>query len=256
MASEKDLTMNIGLNFHQDRTIREIQTSLPWTIRYSRDYRANPQSHKDFAHALVHVTKALGHLMGLVDDMDHRREVADDPTLRERYGKYVADLVVCAVRAANVFPGGVLDLQTATQDRIEVKNKPEEPGYPMGAGKVVAGPTIRPVGAPFHEFHIVEAMRDDELLGGVPVPNEWHCGAIMEAVEAIYPEATGFRDRKNTPPPLMEMRLDPTCKEGSNHWEALASNGVRLGTFWASRLSALRQCNELYPGAHSIKEIP
>lgn len=133
MASEKDFTMNVGLNITRDKTIREIQTSLPWTIRYSRDFRANPQSHKDFAHALVHVTKALGHLMGLVDDMDHRREVADDATLRERYGKYVADLVVCAVRAANVFPGGVLDLQTATQDRIEVKNNHvEKASLPTG----------------------------------------------------------------------------------------------------------------------------
>ena len=108
----------------EDKTIRELQTSLPWTIRYSRDYRANPQPHKDFTHALLHVAKALGHLQGLADDMDHDREVADDPYLRERFGKYVADLVVCALRAANVFPGGVLDLQAAVQNRITVKNAP------------------------------------------------------------------------------------------------------------------------------------
>src|SRR4051812_26617503 len=101
-----------------DRTIRELQTGLPWTIRYSRDYRANPQTHKDFAHALVHVTKASGHLAELVDDMDHDRAVADDPSLRERYSKYLADLVVCALRAANTFPGGVVDLQRAVEDRI------------------------------------------------------------------------------------------------------------------------------------------
>lgn len=107
-----------------DKTIRELQTTLPWTIRYSRDYRANPQTHKDFAHALVHVTKASGHLAGLVDDMDHDREVADDPTLRERFSKYLADLVVCALRAANTFPGGVVDLQRAVEERITKKNAP------------------------------------------------------------------------------------------------------------------------------------
>lgn len=47
---------------------------------------------------------------------------ADDATLRDRYGKYVADLVVCALRIANTFPGGVLDLQAAVQDRIFQKN--------------------------------------------------------------------------------------------------------------------------------------
>lgn len=107
-----------------DKTIRELQTMLPWTIRYSRDFRASPQPHKDFTHALLHVGKALGKLMALADDMDHDREVADDPTLRERHAKYLADLVVCALRASNMFPGGVVDLQTAVETRITTKNAP------------------------------------------------------------------------------------------------------------------------------------
>lgn len=53
---------------------------------------------------------------------------------------------------------------------------------------------IQPVGAPFHKFNIVKAMRDADVLGCVPVVSEWHCGEIMEAVEAMYPAATGFRD--------------------------------------------------------------
>lgn len=114
-------------------SLREIQTNLPWTIRYSRDFRANPQPHKDFAHALVHVVKATGKLMALVDDMDHDREVADDPRLREAYGKYVADLVVCAMRAANTFPGGVLDLEKAVLDRLREKNPESFPHPPVVA---------------------------------------------------------------------------------------------------------------------------
>lgn len=106
------------------KSLRELQTSLPWTVKYRRDYRANPQSHKDFGHAALHVGKALGHIQGLVDDMDHDREVAADPTLRERYAKYVADLVVCALRMANTFPGGVVDLEAAVIDRIALKNAP------------------------------------------------------------------------------------------------------------------------------------
>jgi hypothetical protein len=108
-----------------DKTIRELQSSLPWTIRYSQDFRSSPQTHKDFAHALHHVSKAAGKLHALADDMDHDREVADDPTLRERHAKYAADLVVCALRIANTFPGGVIDLQRAVEDRITTKNAPE-----------------------------------------------------------------------------------------------------------------------------------
>lgn len=106
----------------QDLTIRELQTSLPWTVRYSADFRANPQSHKDFAHALLHIQKASGALAAFVDDMDHRRETADEADTQERYGKYLADMVVCALRLANTFPGGVLDLQRAVEDRLESKN--------------------------------------------------------------------------------------------------------------------------------------
>lgn len=102
--------------------IKDLQTSLPWTIKYSQDFRSSPQTHKDFAHTCHHVSKAMGHLHALADDMDHDREIAADPTLRDRYGKYIADLVVCALRMANTFPGGILDLEAAVIDRIESKN--------------------------------------------------------------------------------------------------------------------------------------
>jgi hypothetical protein len=107
-------------------TLREIQTRLPWTIKYSRDFRANPQPHKDFAHAVVHAQKALGKLAALVDDMDHDRDAA----LGDAAGidRYVADLVVCALRMANTMPGRTIDLERAVVDRIESKN-----GVSLGA---------------------------------------------------------------------------------------------------------------------------
>jgi hypothetical protein len=103
-------------------TLRELQTNLPWTIKYSQDFRSSPQPHKDFAHALHHVGKATGRLHELADDMDHDRAVALGENVRETYHKYVADLVVCALRLANTFPGGVLDLERAVVERIESKN--------------------------------------------------------------------------------------------------------------------------------------
>lgn len=54
-----------------DKTIRELQTSLPWTIHYARDFRASPMAHKDFGHALLHVQKAAGKLAALVNDAEH-----------------------------------------------------------------------------------------------------------------------------------------------------------------------------------------
>jgi hypothetical protein len=104
-------------------TIRDLQTSLPWTIKYSTDFRGNPQAHKDFGHALHHVGKALGRLHEFVDNMDHDRALAVDFVKNKaEYEKYVADLVVCALRLANTFPGGTIDLERAVVERIESKN--------------------------------------------------------------------------------------------------------------------------------------
>jgi hypothetical protein len=105
-----------------DLTIRELQSRLPWTVRYSADYRANPQSHKDYAHAVTHAQKALGKLAELVDECDHDKSMGDTPFLREGWERFIADLVICAMRAANTFPGGVVDLQRAVVRRLETKN--------------------------------------------------------------------------------------------------------------------------------------
>lgn len=106
----------------QEHSLRSIQARLPWTIRYSQDFRLNPLTHKDFQHALIHVGKAVGKLFELCDDCDHDRNVADSKELKEQYSKYIADLVLCALRMANVFPGGVIDLEGELINRIESKN--------------------------------------------------------------------------------------------------------------------------------------
>ncbi len=110
--------------------LREIQLTLPWSTHYSREFKANPIPHKDFAHALTHVSKAAGRLHGLVDEMDHNREVSDNPNLRQEYQKFLADLVICALRMANTFPGGVVDLERAVLERLRDKN-PSTVGDPL-----------------------------------------------------------------------------------------------------------------------------
>jgi hypothetical protein len=108
--------------------LKTLQVRLPWSDKYSADFRADPRPHKHFAHALAHVHKAGGGLAALVDDMDHRREDALKPELRESAEKYLADLVICAIRMASVAPGGSIDLERAVIQRIESKNGVEIEG--------------------------------------------------------------------------------------------------------------------------------
>lgn len=105
----------------KDLTIRELQTQLPWTVRYHRDFRSSPMAHKDFGHALLHVQKASGKLASVVNAAEH----GGSEFKPEEVDRYVADLVVCALRMANTCPGRTIDLQRAVEDRIEAKNQSE-----------------------------------------------------------------------------------------------------------------------------------
>lgn len=105
-----------------DKTIRELQTSLPWTAHYHRDFRANPQTHKDFAHALLHIHKAGGKLATILDEAEHGGFDWADPAKRADVEKYVADMVICALRMATTCPDGQIDLQRAVEQRLTAKN--------------------------------------------------------------------------------------------------------------------------------------
>jgi hypothetical protein len=105
----------------KDLTIRELQTQLPWTVHYHHDFRASPMSHKDFGHALLHVQKAAGKLSAVVNDAEH----GGSEFKPEEVDRYIADLVVCALRMANTCPGRTIDLQSAVESRIESKNQAE-----------------------------------------------------------------------------------------------------------------------------------
>lgn len=105
-----------------DKTIREMQSGLPWTGHYHRDFRSTPMTHKDFAHGLLHVHKAGGKLAAIVNDAEHGGVDWASADVRADVSKYIADFVVCALRMANTCPEGVIDLQKAVEDRIAGKN--------------------------------------------------------------------------------------------------------------------------------------
>ncbi len=111
--------MNAPARQRHALTLKDLQVNLPWTVHYHHDFRASPISHKDFAHALLHVFKAAGKLAAVVNDAEHGgSEFRPDDV-----DQYVADMVVCALRMANTCPGRVIDLEEALLRRIETKNQ-------------------------------------------------------------------------------------------------------------------------------------
>lgn len=105
-------------------TIKELQEHLgrSWGMgTYSEEFKDCGLEHKNFEHALLHITKASGKLAAMVEAADHK----DAPLFpRGKARKYVADLVICAIRMAKMVPGGEINLQEAVLERLEEKKDP------------------------------------------------------------------------------------------------------------------------------------
>lgn len=106
-------------NNGQPKTIRELQENLPWGAHnYSATFQAYEAAHRDYAHAFLHVQKALGKLAPALDDADHIEDVAFAFKAHPPAGKYIADIIICAIRMASTCPEGPIDIQAALEFRI------------------------------------------------------------------------------------------------------------------------------------------
>jgi hypothetical protein len=105
------------------RTLSLLQRGLHFGMKYSASYAADPRKHKHVAHALVHLTKAVGKIAGVVDELDHHDDAQGSlgPSTRPVVAKALADLVICATRIAREYPGGPIDLDAAVWARAAEK---------------------------------------------------------------------------------------------------------------------------------------
>lgn len=102
-------------------TLSEIQKELAktWTLEsYSDEFKAGKLPYRDFDHSLKHVTKATGKLVEMVEEADHGHESSFKT---QKVAKYLADLVICAVRMASKYPYGEIDIENAVMARIREK---------------------------------------------------------------------------------------------------------------------------------------
>jgi hypothetical protein len=81
----------------------------------------------DANHALVHMMKALGKIAAAVNDAEHD---GGRPPRAEETSKYLADLVICAVR----FAGDVVDVDAVCRARLAEKFPAKWEPNPDGRG--------------------------------------------------------------------------------------------------------------------------
>jgi hypothetical protein len=98
--------------------VKELQDNLPWTVPYSGEFDRCDLGHKYFSHALMHVLKSAGKIAAVIEAADHTDNQVDFTKIEGQ----IADLVISALRMANVSPSGKFDLEQVVLKRLEEKN--------------------------------------------------------------------------------------------------------------------------------------
>lgn len=98
-------------------TIRQLQLAMkPWSVEPHFENNADPCFM--FKHALFHAMKATGKIAGAADDHDHKGALETPASSFEGCEKYLADLVVCAMKMSS--EAGI-DLGAAVERRMKEK---------------------------------------------------------------------------------------------------------------------------------------
>lgn len=159
--------------------IRQLQAVLPWTVPYSPELEASraAEPHRYVLHCLAHLQKSIGKIADQCEASDHNAAHR-----WEDVRKHVASLVMCALRIANVWPGGKFDLADMLADTMNGKNGGDvrtavaaELSKPMASqAEASDSPASRSMGWVEAQKLADEALR----LADAATEGPWRCSAI------------------------------------------------------------------------------
>lgn len=104
-------THSIGMS------LRWLQQNLPWQGSYTEAFETGPE-HNHFTHGVLHLTKAVGKLAAAIEPLDHH-----NGEVMGHVSTTLADVVICALRLANVHPEIRIDLEKCVIERLKEKNE-------------------------------------------------------------------------------------------------------------------------------------
>lgn len=97
--------------------MQKFQSEMkPWTVEPV--FRDNADPAFMFKHALFHAMKATGKIAGAADDHDHNGATTDPAVSFHECNKYLADLVICAMKMASE---ASINLEKAVESRMKEK---------------------------------------------------------------------------------------------------------------------------------------
>lgn len=90
--------------------IRKLQADLPWTRIWSSEFQGDPRPYAKFQHCLTNIAAQLGNVFQRIERSDHYGMDYTQGLDREEDATALAIIVMSALKAANVYPGGPLDI--------------------------------------------------------------------------------------------------------------------------------------------------
>ena len=98
-------------------SIQRFQSEMqPWSVEPHFENNTDPCFM--FKHALFHAMKATGKIAGIADDHDHKGATFDPAVSFVDCNKYLADLVICAMKMASE---ASINLEKAVEFRMKEK---------------------------------------------------------------------------------------------------------------------------------------
>jgi len=91
--------------------MKDYQKIMPWTDLWSEDFLKDPREYKQFEHCMINIVAKAGAILQRIEMADHYGKdysLALDKAADQRA---LAIIIMSALKAANVHPDGVLDIE-------------------------------------------------------------------------------------------------------------------------------------------------
>lgn len=93
--------------------ITDLQSKMPWTDIWSEEFLKDPRPYTKFEHCIINIAAKTGAILQRIEMADHYGQdysLAIDESLDT---EALAIIIMSALKAANVHPSKILDIETA-----------------------------------------------------------------------------------------------------------------------------------------------
>ena len=96
---------------------------MPWTEIWAGSFLSDPRPYSRFEHCLTNIAAKLGTIFQRVEMSDHYGPEYKLGLNKEKDGTALAIIIMSAMKAANVYPGGPINLADYIEADLKRRNE-------------------------------------------------------------------------------------------------------------------------------------